>query len=112
MKGWSCAGIAPIRFLLMETRMFQAPEGGEIIEPGGVSPGVTAQTGKLIPPSPRMGAAPHRPGREPRGKPGSANGAALQGLDPVSRDAYSGLMPRALLSHRFAVAETALLRNS
>ena len=67
MKGWSCAGIAPIRFLLMETRMFKAPEGGEIIEPGGVSPGVTAQTGEPIPPSPRMGAASHRPKREPRG---------------------------------------------
>ncbi len=67
VKSWSCTGIAFIQFLLMETRMFKAPEGGEIIEPGGVSPGVTARTGEPILPSPRMGAASHRPRREPRG---------------------------------------------
>ena len=48
VKSWSCPVIASIRFLLMETRMFKAPEGGEIIEPGGVSPGVTARTGEPI----------------------------------------------------------------
>ena len=62
MKGSSCAGIAPIGFLLMETRMFKAPEGSEIIEPGGVSPGLTARTHSPKPPN---GAASHWPGREP-----------------------------------------------
>ena len=64
VKSWSCTHVASIRFLLMETRMFGAPEGGEIIEPGGVSPGVTRRTGEPILSSPRMGAASHRPGRE------------------------------------------------
>ncbi len=67
VKSWSCTRIAFIRFPLMETRMFKAPEGGEIIEPGGVSPGITGRTGEPILRSPRMGAASHRPGREPRG---------------------------------------------
>ncbi len=36
----------------------------------------------------------------------------VQGWDPFSRHPYSGLMPRALRCHRFAVAKTALLGNS
>ncbi len=67
MKSWSCTHRASIRFLLIETRMFGAPEGGEIIEPGGVSPGVTRRTGEPILSSPRMGAASHRLGRAARG---------------------------------------------
>ncbi len=45
----------------------QSPEDGEIIEPGGVSPGVTGRTGEPILPSPPNGAPSHRPGREPSG---------------------------------------------
>ncbi len=67
VKSWSCTHLASIRFLLIETRMFGAPEGGEIIEPGGVSPGVTRRTGEPILSSPRMGAASHRLGRAARG---------------------------------------------
>ncbi len=52
VKSWSCPVIASIRFLLMETRMFKAPEGGEIIEPGGVSPGVTANGRTYSPEAP------------------------------------------------------------
>ena len=43
---------------------------------------------------------------------GSANGVALQGSDLFSPHPYSGLTPRALRCHRFAVGKTALSLTS
>ena len=62
---------------------FSQPGTGEIIEPGGVRPGITGRTGEPILRSPEWGRHHIGRGVSPGGKPGSASGAALSGLGSV-----------------------------
>ena len=91
VKSWSCTGIAIIQFLLMETRMLKAPEGGRNHRARWRKPRGNGANGRTYS-SAAPEWQPHQFGRcmSPGAEQGPASGVAPSGLGSFSATSILG----------------------